>query len=128
VWERFHFDSLPAVQKQSEKYVEAVRMKNQERYEASPTRWQLPKDWMLNYATKPKGQVIFIRRTTNEEYVEVMGHTWIVKGAGAHKLVRAEVDLMKNAMEFYRIRRREPNRHERIAIADYHVPNKTFHE
>jgi hypothetical protein len=82
----------------------------------------------LNYATKPKGKVIFIRRTTDQECVEVMGHTWIVKGAGAHKLIRAEVNLTKNSMEFYRIRRREPNRHERIAIADYHFPNKTSHE
>jgi hypothetical protein len=116
------------VQKQSDKYVEAVRMKNQERYEASPMRWQIPKDWTLDYTTKPKGQVIFIRRTTNEECVEVMGHTWIVKGAGAHKLIRAEVNLTKNSIEFYRIRRREPTCHELIATADYHFPNKTFHE
>jgi hypothetical protein len=57
-----------------------------------------------------------------------MGHTWIVKGAGAHKLIRADVNLTKNAIAFYRIRRRESNRHERIAAAEYHFPNKTFHE
>jgi hypothetical protein len=51
-----------------------------------------------------------------------------VKGAGTHKLIRAEVNLTKNSMEFYRIRRREPNRHELMAIADYHFPNKPFHE
>jgi transposase len=80
VWKRFHFENLNAVQCQSDLYVEAVRAKNQDRYDASPTRWQIPKNWTLNYATKPQGKVIFIRRTTNEEYVEVMGHSWLVKG------------------------------------------------
>jgi hypothetical protein len=65
VWERFRFENLMAVQRQSHAYLEAVRMKNQERYEASPTRWQIPKDWTLDYAAKPKGKVIFMRRTTD---------------------------------------------------------------
>ena len=128
VWKRFHFENLTAVQKQSDAYVDAVRMKNHERYEASPTRWQIPKGWKLDYTTKPQGKVIFIRRTTNEEYVEVMGHAWLVKGAGAHKLVRADVDLKKSTIAFYRIRRREPSVHELIATAKYHFPNKPFKE
>jgi len=128
VWKRFRFENLNDVQRQSDKYVDAVRTKNQERYETSPTRWQMPKDWTLNYATRPQGKVIFIRRTTNEEYVEVMGHHWLVTGAGAHKLIRADVDLTKNVIAFYRIRRREPNVHEMIATAKYHFPNKPFKE
>ena len=88
----------------------------------------MPKDWTLNYATKPQGKVIFIRRTTNDEYVEVMGHWWLVQGAGAHKLIRADVDLSKNKIVFYRLRRREPNVHEMIATANYHFPNKAFKE
>jgi hypothetical protein len=117
-----------AVQKQSDKYVEALRYKNWERYEAAPRRWQIPKDWTLNYATKPKGKMIFIRRTTDDEYVETMGHWWLVKGAGSHKLIRADVNLTKNSIEFYRIRRREPSVHELIATAHYHFPNKPFKE
>jgi len=128
VWKRFRFENLADVQRQSELYVDAVRMKNQERYETSPMQWQMPKDWTLNYATRPQGNVIFIRRTTNEEYVEVMGHHWLVPGAGTHKLVRADVDLTKNSIAFYRIRRREPNVHELIATAEYHFPNKPFKE
>jgi hypothetical protein len=79
--------------------------------------------WTLNYTTKSQGQVIFIRRTTDQECVEAMEHTWIVKGAGTHKFVRAEVVLTKNMIAFCRIRRRESNRHERIATADYHFSN-----
>jgi len=44
-----------------------------------------------------------------------MGHSWLVKGVGTHKLARTEVDLTKNTIAFYRIRRREPNVHELIA-------------
>jgi len=128
VWERFHFENLKAVQNQSKAYVAAMRQKNGERYEASPTRWQVPQGWTLDYSAKLKGKVIFIRRTTNEEHVEVMGHWWQVRGAGAHKLIRAEVDLTKSKIAFYRIRRREPSRHELIATAKYHFPNKPFKE
>ena len=128
VWQRFRFENLNAVQKQSAKYVEAMRNKNWERYEVSPTRWQIPKEWKLDYSTKPKGKIIFIRHTTNDEYVEAMGHWWLVRGAGAHKLVRAEVDLTKNKISFYQIRSREPNAHQLMAVAKYHFPNKTFKE
>jgi len=128
VWKRFRFENLNGVQRQSAAYVEANRMKNWERHEAAPTRWQIPKEWTLDYSRKPKGKVIFIRRTTDDEYVETMGHWWLVQGAGAHKLVRAEVDLTKNKISFYRIRRREPSVHELIAVAKYHFPNKPFKE
>ena len=47
--------------------------------------------------------IIFIRRTTDDEYGEAMGHWWKVPGAGAHKLVRIEVNLKKGTMKFYRI-------------------------
>jgi len=126
VWKRFRFKSLAAAQRQSEVYVEAMRTKNWERHETAPTRWRIPKDWTLNYSARPKGKVIFIRRTTDEEYVETMGHWWLVPGAGGHKLVRAEVDLTKNTISFYRLRRREPNVHELLAHAKYLFPNKTF--
>ena len=128
VWERFRFENLMGVQLQSDVYVDAMRMKNGERHETAPTRWLVPKDWTLNYSARPMGKVIFIRRTTDAEYVEVMGHWWLVPGAGAHKLVRTEVDLTKNTISFYRLRRREPNVHDFIAHAKYHFPNKTFKE
>ena len=128
VWQRFCFENLRAVQRQSRLYVEAVNEKNREQFEASPTRWQIPKDWQLDYSQRPQGKVIFIRRTTDEECLDVMGHRWHVKGSGAHKLVRAEVELTKNRILFYRIRRREPNVHEFLGTAKYHFPIKPFKE
>ena len=128
VWQRFHFENLRAVQSQSRLYIEAVNEKNDERLVASPIRWQIPKDWQLDYSQRPQGKVIFIRRTTDEECLDVMGHRWHVKGSGSHKLVRAEVDLTKNRILFYRLRRREPNVHEFLGIAKYHFSNKPFKE
>ena len=128
VWKRFHFENLSAVQRQSDKYVEALRCKNQERQEAAPTRWPFPKNWTLDYSIKPRGKIIFIRRSTDDEYVEAMGHWWKVWGAGAHKLVRAEVDLTKNKISFYRLRRREPKRQELLATAVYKMPKRKFNE
>ena len=126
VWRRFHFENLKSVQKQSTAYVHATHNKNWERTDAAPRRWQIPKEWKLDYQAQPQGKVIFIRRTTDKEYVEVMGHWWLVPGAGAHKLIRAEVDLTKNKISFYRLRRRAPTVHELIATAKYHFPNKPF--
>jgi hypothetical protein len=128
VWERFKFDNLTAVQKQSERYVEALRNKNQKRQEAAPTRLPFPKNWKLDYSIKPKGRIIFIRRSTDNEYVEAMGHWWKVPGAGAHKLIRIDVNLTKGTMTFYRIRRKEPKIHQLLATAKYKLPNRKFNE
>lgn len=128
VWQRFHFENLIDVQKQSQRYVQAVREKNSERLEATPKRLVIPKQWKLDYSQKPKGKVIFIRRTDNEQCVGIMGYRWHVNGAGEHKLLRAEVDLTKNKISFFRLRRREPNIHELLATAKYHFPNKPFKE
>jgi hypothetical protein len=124
VWQRFHFEKLRDAQRQSRLYVEAVNEKNRERFETSPTRWVMPNAWQLDYTQRPQGKVIFIRRTTNEECLDVMGHRWHVKGAGPRKLVRAEVDLTKNNIAFYRLRRREPSLHEFLGTPVYHFPIK----
>jgi hypothetical protein len=128
VWERFKFDNLSAVQRQSGKYIKALRRKNQKRQEASPARLPFPKNWTLNYSIKPRGTIIFIRRSTDDEYVEAMGHWWKVPGIGAHKLVRVDVNLTKGTMKFYRIRRREPKIHQILAKAKYKLPKKVFKE
>ncbi len=128
VWFRKHFENLRGVQQQSAKYVEAVNEKNWGRYEISPRRWAIPEGWKLNYSARPKGKVIFIRRSTDRECVEAMGHQWIVKGAGAHKLVRADVDLTKNEISFYRLRRSDPSVHKLLGVAEYHFPKRKFKE
>ena len=128
VWQRFYFENLGAVLLQSAKYVEAVIAKNASRRDATPTRWEFPSDWQLNYQQQPKGKVIFIRRANDQGQVEVMGHRWRLSGEVAHRLVRAEVDLSKNKIDFYRLRRREPDDQQHLGTAIYRFPNKPFNE
>jgi transposase-like protein len=128
VWQRFHFESLRAVQRQSEKYVKAVRIKNASRRDSTPTRWEFPSHWQLDYQKHPKGKVIFIRRTNAQGNVDVLGHHWILSCIGPHRLVRAEVSLTKNTIDFYRLRRREPSEQQHLGTAIYQFPKKTFNE
>jgi hypothetical protein len=126
VWQRFHFENLRAVCQQSEKYVKAARAKNASRSDAAPTRWAFPNDWQWDDEWRPTGTVIFIRRTDAQGHVTAMGHRWILSRVGPHRLVRAEVDLTKNEIVFYRLRRREPNDQECLGTAEYHFPKKAF--
>jgi hypothetical protein len=128
VMDRFYFENLRAVQRQSERYVKATRAKNASRRDSTVSRWEIPLMWKLEYVQKPKGKVIFIRRTDDHKQLEVMGHRWILPTAGSHRLVRAELDLTANEISFYRLRRREPDVHEYLGTAEYHFPNKPFKE
>ena len=128
VWQRFHFANLKEVQQQSAKYVEAVIAKNASRRDATSTRKEFPNDWQLDYQKHPQGKVIFIRRTNAQGQVEVMGHHWILESIGAHRLVRAEVNLKKNKIDFYRLRRREPSDQMHLGTAEYRLPKKVFKE
>jgi hypothetical protein len=128
VWQRFHFDSLRDVQLQSAKYVSATIAKNASRRDATPTRWEFPIDWQLDYQKHPKGKVVFIRRANDQGQVNVMGHRWGLQKDVAHRLVRAEVDLKKNKIDFYRLRRRESEIQQHLGTAKYQFPRKPFNE
>jgi len=128
VWERFHFENLRDVQRQSAAYVDSVYEKNRERFAASPTRWQIPPQWTLDYSQRPRGKVIFIRRTTDDECLDVMGHRWLVPGSGSHKLIRSEVNLTSHRISFYRLSRRHPTIHEYLGFVAYRFPHKPFWE
>jgi hypothetical protein len=86
-----------------------------------------PIDWQLNYQQHPKGKVIFIRRANDRGEVEVMGHRWILSSDSAHRLVRAEVNLTKDKIDFYRLRRK-PSDQQHLGTAKYHFPKKPFNE
>jgi hypothetical protein len=103
VWERFRFKNYKALVEQSTRYVDAHRDKHWEtnnRYDTSGQSFQL-----LNNLCK--GKIIFIRRTDNNGNVKIEGHQWRVDSLWTNRLVRAEVKLNKNIIEFYQLRRRE---------------------
>lgn len=109
VWERFHHEALPALQACSARYIAAHRRRTASRREAAPPRRPFPPRWRLDLRAAVRGQVIFVRRTTDTGRVSLLGRTFPVAPRWAHRLVRCEVDLDAGCIRFYALRRREPS-------------------
>ena len=128
VWARFQHESLAALQAQSAKYVVASRARGAIRLEGAPTRRPFPSDWHLDLQAHPRGRVIFLRRTTEQGAVQVLGHTFTVDVLWPHRLVRCEVDLVAEVIRFYRLRRREPTDQPLVGEVAYVLPRRRFRE
>ena len=51
-----------------------------------------------------------------------LGQVW------PNRLVRCEVDLDKDKIRFFTLRRKEPASHTQILEVDYHLPNRGFQD
>jgi hypothetical protein len=60
--------------------------------------------------------------------VEVLGHRWQVSDNWPHRLVRVEVDLTRERLRFYTLRRREPKSQPLLLEVPYHLPQRRFQE
>lgn len=128
VWLRFEHTSLASLRQKSNRYVAAARIRNSPRMDAAPARTKFPDQWKLNLQTPLKGTVIFIRRTNNKGEVEILGRVFQVDLSCPSKLFRAEVDLDRGEIRFYRLRRRDPKQQHLTKVVPYLVPKKRFHE
>ena len=128
VWARFVHDSLAGLCQQSEKFVAASRLRAAARIEAAPPRRPFPTDWRLDLQARPKGRLIFLRRTDAQGGVELLGHRFEVDPLWPHRLVRAEVDLDANRIRFFALRRREPNHQPQLREVSYTLPRRRFQE
>ena len=128
VWRRFEFDSLAAVCEQSERFVAARRAHLGRRIELAPERRSIDPAWRLDLQRHPPGRVIFLRRTSEQGGVEVLGRRFMVDAHWLHRLVRCEVDLDRDRIEFFALRRSRPSEQPKLKEEAYHVPNKRFHE
>jgi putative transposase len=126
VWARFHYDSLTGVQAQSTRYVAAHRQRAAARIEAAPLRRPFPRRWQLNLQAHPQGQLIFIRRSNAQGEVQLLGRTFAVEPLWQHRLVRAEVDLTKQRICFYTLRRRAPDQQPLVKRTKYVLPMRKF--
>lgn len=126
VWQRFHFDSLVALQSQSAKYAIAYRQRARLRIEAAPRRRLFPRSWKLNLQARLMGCIIYLRRTDAHGRVSLLGHTFMVDRSWPHRLVRAHVDLTTEQIRFYALRRREPNWQPLLNTLAYHLPERKF--
>ena len=128
VWSRFQQDNLKVLLGHSQKYVAALRKKRAVRIEAAPDRRAFPKDWKLNLKKRPGGRMIYLRRSNGLSEVNLLGHTWPLGQVWPNRLVRCEVDLDKNKILFFTLRRKEPTCQPQILKVDYRLPNRGFQE
>lgn len=126
VWQRFHYDSLLAVQAQSARYVAAYRDRLRNRIEQAPPRRPFPDDWQLDLQARLDGRIVFLRRTNEQGHVGILGHSFAVDKNWPHRLVRAEVDLNVGSISFYALRRREPAWQPLLRVAEYQLPMRRF--
>jgi hypothetical protein len=110
VWRRFHHDSLAALKARALAYEAAANNKNAASIGEAPARTPFPGNLRcLTLPARPKGIVIYIRRTTGQGNVEVLGRTYQVSKLWTHRLVRCEVDLDRSNIRFYGLRRAAPD-------------------
>ena len=125
VWQRFHVSDLAQLCDYSARYVEAVRQKNRQRHEASPARRLFPLVWPESDSLERAGCVIFLRRTSGEGSVELLGHRFPVSASWPNRLVRCEVDLSVDMIRAYGLRRQEPHQQRLLKEWPYHLPDKS---
>lgn len=128
VWTRFQHASLVALQAQSAKYIAASRRRVAARIEQAPARPPVPASWQLDLQAHPGGQLIFLRRTSEQGTVSVLGHTLLVAATWPHRLVRCEVDLNAHVIRCYALRRREPAAQPLLREISYVLPRRRFKE
>ncbi|MCH7911890.1 MAG: hypothetical protein IH856_02470, partial [Deltaproteobacteria bacterium] len=124
VWARFQHESLEALQSRSTKYVIACRKKAAVRMEVAPERRLFPESWQLNLKSPLKGRIIFLRRTTEQGKVHLLGHTFELDPMWPHRLVCCEVDLDSKFISCYALRRREPHWQPLLRQIPYVLPQK----
>ena len=128
VWRRFRHPSLAALQKRSALFVVAARQRAAARSESAPPRRQFPHDYQLNWQRPLSGRMIFLRRTNDRGQINFLVRNFLVDRHWLHRLVRAEIDLDAQRIDFYTLRRRDPENQPLIKTIAYDVPEYHFRE
>jgi transposase len=128
VWSRFQHAHLEDVQGHSQKYVQALLKQRAARMEAAPDRRAFPEAWKLDLKKRPRGQLIYLRRSNGLSEVILLGRTWQLGQVWPNRLVRCEVDLNHDKLRFFTLRRKEPTSQPQILEVDYRLPARGFQD
>jgi len=128
VWSRFQHANLEDVQGHSRKYVAALLKQRAARLEAAPDRRAFPVNWKLHVKQRPRGRLVFVRRSNGSSEVTLLGRSWPLGQVWPNRLVRCEVNLDKDKIRFFTLRRKEPTSQPQILEVDYRLPNRGFQE
>jgi len=124
VWQRFHVNTFEELKVGSSRYVEAVRQKNRQRHEASPSRRLFPSGWSEPTHLDRSGHLVFLRRTSGQGQAHLLGHDFPVSMAWPNRLVRCEIDLAADVIRVYGLRRQEPQQQDLLREWKYRLPDK----
>jgi putative transposase len=128
VWLRFHHPSLRELRQRSKDYVIALRGRHACSIENGPPRRDFPHDWLLDLQAPLSGRIIYLRRSTTDGFVSLLGHTFQVSSRWPNRLVRCEVGLDDKEIQFFALRRREPREQPMLSAAAYQIPRRAFKE
>jgi hypothetical protein len=128
VWCRFEHPTLGHLRDRSRRYIEASRLRALQLHEQAPVRRPVPKRWILDLQAPPRGRIIFLRRTTERGHVDLFGHDFRVDRHWVHRLVRCEVDLGAERIQFYGLRRKAPTEQPLLGSVTYALPRRPFRE
>jgi len=128
VWSRFQHKDLEDLQGHSQRYVAALRQQRATRIEAAPDRRAFPAGWKLNLKKRPRGRLVYLRRSNGQSEVTLLGKTWALGQVWPNRLVRCEVDLDTDKIRFLTLRRKEPASQPQILEVDYRLPNRGFQD
>lgn len=121
LWARFWEPDLRALEDRSRAYVEACRQRSAVRIEGAPARQPFPPG-ALDLAGYPAGRLVFLRRTSEQGTVSILGRRYPVDPAWPHRLVRSELDLDARRLRFFALRRREPTAQPLLNDIAYEPP------
>jgi hypothetical protein len=128
VWTRWQHPDLAALQERSRRHVQALRRHRAARIEEAPPRRPFPADWRLDLKKRPRGRLVYLRRTNAQSEVNLLGHSWKVSEVWPSRLVRCEVDLDSDTIRFHTLRRKEPTSQPLILEVAYRLPNRGFQD
>lgn len=119
VWQRHHFASVAELQGLSAAYIAAHRTKTAHRRDHAPERRPFPKTFHWDPDVEPQGQIIYIRRSSEQGAVDLLGRSYAVDVDWPHRLVRCEVDFTHHHIQFYALRRQDPPAQPMLREVDY---------
>lgn len=124
VWNGWEHADLPELQERSFAYVAASRKRHARRIESAPGRTPFPPSWTPKKRFPLLDKVIFIRRADEKGRVGLLGHLFEVDSSRPHRLVKAEVRYDQDRIDFFALRRAEPESQPLLAQILYSPKNR----
>lgn len=128
VWQRFEHSGVSQLRQRSRQYLAALRQRRAVRISEAPARRPFPPRWKFDLQARLRGRILFIRRTTDMGQVTILGHSYSVARHWPHRLVRAEIDLDHDRIQFFALRRRLHDDQPLLKTVPYKFPQKHFLE